>query len=372
MKFSIKKDLLLDNLLNVSRALSTKNLIPVLSGIKFDLTDDGLTLTGSDNEITIQAFIDSKTFNSIKNGSIIIQGKYIVEIIKKLPDDIINIEVIDGLKVLINTKNSEFNLNGMNASEYPKINLESTKKPIIINKTIFKSIINQTSFATSVQETRPLLTGINFKISDEKLECIATDSYRLAKKIIDIKETSEMFNIVVPSKNLNELCKILDDNDEKKLKINIFTNKIIFIFDNIIFQSKLLNGTYPDTSKLIPENYEIKIYATTSDLYDVIDRASLLTNDKEKNIVNLEIKENILIITSNSPEIGKVEEKLEIEKSNDLNLKISFSAKYMMDALKSLESEKVEITFNGEVKPIILKNKDMSNLIQLIVPIKTY
>ncbi len=375
MKFSIKKDLLLEKLLHVSKALSTKNLIPILSGIKFELNEKGLLLTGSDNDITIQAFISKEKDNifNIKNkGSIVIQGKYIVEIIRKLPDDIINIEVIDGLKVLIYTKNSEFNLNGMNASEYPKVDLEKNKKPIKISKKVLRNIINQTSFATSLQETRPLLTGINFKINKGKLECIATDSYRLAKKIIKIDKDINDINIVIPSKNLIELTKILIDDSDDEIEMHIFNNKILFDFDQIIFQSKLLNGTYPDTSKLIPNDFILNITANTNELYDVIDRASLLTNDREKNIINLEVKNNNLIITSNVPEIGKVEEKMEIVKDNNNNFKISFSALYMMDALKALQSEKALISFNGEMKPIIIKDPDNDNLIQLILPIRTY
>ncbi len=371
MKFSIKKEIILNQLLHVSKALSNKNFIPILAGIKFELIESGLLLTGSDNEITIQAFIDSEKFNIIKLGSIVIPGKYIVEIIKKLPDEIINIEIVDGLKLLVSTQRTEFNLNGISAMEYPKINIEKNKKPIIISKNIFKNIINQTSFAFSLQETRPVLTGINFKLNKNTMECTATDSYRLAKKIISIENNDELFDIVIPGKNLIDLNKIIDDNDEK-LEIHIFNNKIIFIFENITFQSKLINGSYPDTTKFIENINILKVYTNTLEFYDVIDRASLLTNDKEKNIVNLEIKDNILILTSNSPEIGKVEERMEIEKNNKVDLKISFSAKYMMEAIKAFESEKIEIIFNEETKPIILKNPYSDDLMQLVLPIRTY
>ncbi|MGI6324878.1 MAG: DNA polymerase III subunit beta [Bacilli bacterium] len=375
MNFSIKKDILLDGLLNVSRALSTKNLIPILSGIKFELKKNGLYLTGSDNDITIQSFIENKKENisNLENeGSIVIQGKYIVEIIRKLPDEIVNIELIDGLKVLIYTKNAKFNLNGMDPTEYPKLDLQTNNKPIILDKKILKNIVNQTSFAASNQETRPLLTGINFKISNNKLECIATDSYRLAKKIIKLDGKNEDNNIIIPSRNLVELTKILLDNDDEKVEMYVFSNKIIFKFDNIIFQSRLLNGTYPDTSKLIPEEYSLSIITNPYELYDVIDRASLLMSDREKNIVNLDINKNNVKITSNSPEIGKVEETMDVENENKETLKISFSATYMMESLRAIQSDRVKILFNGEMKPIILKNPDDDNLIQLILPIRTY
>ena len=201
MKFTIKKELLLDSLIKVSKALSTKNLIPVLGGIKFELKRKKLTLTASDNDITIQAVIESNNDEDFKiesEGSIIIQGKYILDIVRKLPDKYINIEVIDELKILIYSDKSEFNLNGISESEYPNINLEESKKKIDINAGILKSIVNQTAFASSNEESKPVLTGINFNIVGDILECNSTDSYRLARKVIHLDKVSEdNYNIVI-------------------------------------------------------------------------------------------------------------------------------------------------------------------------------
>ena len=184
MKFTIKKDLLLDALIKVSKAISTKNLIPVLGGIKFDLKKKKLVLTASDNDITIQTVIESNSDDEFKidsEGSIIISGKYILDIVRKLPDEYINIEVIDELKILIYTENREFNLNGISESEYPNIGLEESKKKIDLKAGTLKAIVNQTAFATSNEESKPILTGINFNIVGDMLECNATDSYRLAR-----------------------------------------------------------------------------------------------------------------------------------------------------------------------------------------------
>ena len=374
MKIKIKKELLLEGLNKVSKAISTKNLIPILSGIKFELNKDGLTLTASDNDITIQNFIPLKKDNMVieKEGSIIIQGKYILDIVRKLPDEFINIEVIDELKILIYTDNSEFNLNGINKKEYPNISLESSKTFVKVNNKNFKTLINQTVFATSNDESRPILTGVNFKITGNILECNATDSYRLAKKQIMLEsETNESHNIIVPNKNIIEFIKILNDS-ETPLEIHIFNSKLLFKQDNLLFQTRLINGNYPNIDNLIPTDSFLKITSNLSDFYDVIDRASILTSDKEKNIVTLETKDDLLIVKSSSAEIGRVEEKMKINKNNDENIKISFSAKYMMDALKSFEGTNVELSFVGEVKPIIIKDVDDGNLIQLVLPIRTY
>ena len=376
MKLTIKKDILLDALNKVSKAISTKNLIPVLAGIKFELKKKKLTLTASDNDITIQTVININNDEDIKvekEGSIIIQGKYILDIVRKLPDKYINIEVVDELKILIYTENSEFNLNGISEEEYPNINLDESKTQTLIKNSVFKSIVNQTAFASSNEETKPVLTGINFNIVGNILECNSTDSYRLARKVVKLdKTTDENYNIVIPSHNIIEFSRILDEDLDENIEMHISGNKVLFIYKNIKFQSRLINGTYPNTSNLIPNEEFLIISSKLTDLYNVIDRASILTSDKEKNTVTLETNGNILTLKSSSQEIGRVEEKMEITKNNDEDIRISFSAKYMMEALKSFSTETVELHFVGEVKPILVKSSEDETLTQLVLPIRTY
>ena len=371
MKFIIKKNILLDNLLNTSKAISTRNLIPILTGIKFDLTKEGLYLSASDSDISIRTFIAKDDITKIEElGSIVISGKYIVEIIKKLPDTDISIEVVDGFNMIIHTEGSEFNLNGIDPNEFPNLDLEDTKNPIVLNPIVFKNIVNQTFFCTSISETRPLLTGINFKLNNEILDVIATDSYRLARKQIDLKDKYENdFDIVIPSKNLVELSRMLDD-DKENVFLHIFSNKVLFKYKNIIFLSRLISGTYPVSSSIIPVDFKIDIECNYDELYDMIDRASLLTSDKDKNTIKLTLKNKELIISSNSPEIGKVEEKINID--NDGEISISFSSKYMLEAIKSFNSEKIHILMNDDNSPIIIKSDDEVSLVQLVLPIKTY
>ncbi|MCI6107931.1 MAG: DNA polymerase III subunit beta [Tenericutes bacterium] len=375
MKLTIKKDLLLNALNKVSKAISTKNLIPVLAGIKFELKKKKLTLTASDNDITIQTMIEStneEDFKVEQEGSIIIQGKYILDIVRKLPDKYINIEVIDELKILIYTENSEFNLNGISESEYPNIGLEESKKKVHIKASVFKDIVNQTAFASSNEESKPVLTGINFNIVGDVLECNSTDSYRLARKVIKLDGASEEnYNIVIPSHNILEFSRIIDDEDGD-IELHIFNNKILFKTGNLKFESRLINGTYPNTSNLLPDDSYLVVSTNLNAFYDVIDRVSILTSDKEKNIVTLETKGDILVLKSSSVEIGRVEEKMPILKNNSEDIKISFSAKYMMEALKSFSTETVDIHFVGEIKPILIKSSEDETLTQLVLPIRTY
>jgi len=371
MKFIIKQEILLESLYHTSRAISPRNLIPILTGIKFDLTEEGLYLSASDTDISIRCLIPTSDIVEVKElGSIVIGGKYIVEIIKKLPNTDITIEVMDGHKMIVSTDNTEFNLNGINSNEFPNLDLEETSEPIMLKTNLFKKIISQTFFATSKNESRPILTGINFRIDGDLMEVIATDSYRLAKKSIRLdKVLDEIVNIVIPGKNLLELDKIIGDTNEN-LELHIFENKILFKYKNILFLSRLLSGTYPATSSIIPNQFSVMVECSCNGLFEMIDRASLLTSDRDKNTIKLELKNNELVISSNSPEIGKVEEKMRVESNDEIS--ISFSSKYMLDCVKSFETSNVTMYMNNDNSPIIIKSSEDESLVQLVLPIKTY
>ncbi len=372
MKFTIDKNILLESLNNVTRAISIKNVIPVLNGIKFELNSEGLYLTASDTDLTIKSFIErDKIKNVIEEGSIVIQSKYINEIIRKLPDDTVDVEVVDGLKVMIKAKTSQFNLNCLRVDDYPQIKLEYQNNPIILKGGLFKTIIKQTVFAISTQESRPLLTGINFKFQGNIMEVTATDSYRLAKKTLTLNENiNNEINITIPGDNISELDKIICDDEP--VEMHIFSNKILFIYKNITLQSNLLSGNYPNTNNLIPDNFNIIFNTNYNDFYSAIDRASLLTQNKEKNIIKMQTNDNELVISSFASEIGRTEETLSIEKNEGENVGISFSAKYMMDALKTITDTELVVLLNNETKPIVIKSAKDETLVQLILPIKTY
>lgn len=372
MKFSIEKNILLENLNNVVRGISTKNVIPVLNGIKFELKDDGLTLMASDSELTIESFIESKLIKNIEStGTIIISSKYILDIIRKMPSDIINFEMQDSLKIKIYSDFNQYNLNCLDPNDYPNIKLITHKDPVTIKADILKEVINQTSFAISSQELRPILTGLNLKINGDLMEVIATDSYRLAKKNIKLEQPSLVdVNIVIPGKNVVELEHILVDDDE--VSMNVFNNRVLFEYKNLKFQTNILSGNYPNTLNLIPTEFEIIVQAKKAEFMGAVDRAALLTQGKDKNIIKMKIENKEMVINSFASEIGKTEEKVQIDTDEKSNIDISFSAKYMMDALKTIKDEEILILLNNDVKPIVIKSLTDESLIQLILPIKTF
>ena len=236
---------------------------------------------------------------------------------------------------------------------------------------MLKNVIAQTNFAVSTSETRPVLTGVNWLIQDNELICTATDSHRLAVRKVTLEDESENKNVIIPGKALAELNKIMSDSEED---IDIFfaSNQVLFKVGNVNFISRLLEGHYPDTSRLFPENYEIKIGIDNGEFYHAIDRASLLAREGGNNVIKLSTGNELVELSSTSPEIGTVKEEVKADNVDGGNLKISFNSKYMMDALKAIDNDEVEVEFFGTMKPFILKPKDDDSVTQLILPIRTY
>ncbi|HLR52719.1 MAG TPA: DNA polymerase III subunit beta [Candidatus Avamphibacillus sp.] len=377
MKFIIEREKLIASIQDVMKAISSRTAIPILTGMKLEATQHGITLTGSDSDISIESFIpaeneDHVNVEQIEEGSIVLGARYFPDIIRKLPESKVEIETDDNLKVLIRSGNAEFNLNGQDPEEYPQILQVQTENSFELPIDLLKNLIKQTVFAVSNMETRPILTGVNLTLKDSVLNFTATDSHRLASRDIPVETNIEFSNIVIPGKSLNELNKILDDTEEK-VEISMTNNQILFRTKHLKFMSRLLEGNYPETSRLIPDESKTTISVNTKNLLQTIDRASLLAKAEHNNVVRLMTKGNKMIeITGSSSEIGEVVEDLSVQSIEGEDLKISFSSKYMMDALRAMEVDEVNIEFTGAMRPFILRPQNEDPIIQLILPVRTY
>lgn len=377
MKFIIQKENLVQSVQDVMKAITSRTTIPILTGIKIVATHEGVTLTGSDSDISIESFIpkeenDREIVQIQQPGSIVLQAKFFSEIVKKLPTNQVELEV-DNLQTVIRSGKSEFNLNGLDSEEYPHLPQISEEKVFKIPTDLLKSLIKQTVFAVSTSETRPVLTGVNWKVENDALICIATDSHRLALRKAKIDSSKEQsFDIVIPGKSLNELNRILDEDNEQ-VEIVVTENQILFKTKHILFFSRLLEGNYPDTNRLIPTESKTDIVVNSKEFLHAIDRASLLAREGRNNVVKFAtLDKDYIEISSFTPEIGKVVEELAGESIEGEELKISFSAKYMMDALKALEGTEVKISFTGAMRPFVITPINDKTILQLILPVRTY
>lgn len=379
MKFIIQRELLLESLQHVMKAISPRVAIPILTGIKIEASQKGIKLTGSDSDISIESFIPTEddgivNVEDIEEGSIVVQAKYFPDIIRKLPLKTVEIKTDDQHQMTVLSGGSEFHLNGQDAMEYPHLPVIHTENSFEIQSDLLKEMIKQTAFAVSTVETRPILTGVNLRYGDGQLNFVATDSHRLASRTIPLKneENDVSFkNIVIPGKTLNELNKIIEDSNQNII-MSVADNQILFQTKNLNFLSRLLDGNYPETDRLIPEQSKTTVRTKTKSLLQAIDRASLLARENRNNVVKLETKNDRIEISSNTPEVGQVTEDVTTDSIEGDAVKISFSAKYMIEALRIIQEEYVSIHFTGAMRPFVIYPDQNDQVLQLILPVRTY
>ncbi|MEH6941258.1 DNA polymerase III subunit beta [Bacillus sp. JJ722] len=377
MQFIIQRDRLVESVQDVMKAVASRTTIPILTGIKITVSNDSVTLTGSDSDISIESSIPLEEEGNVlveikKTGSIVLPARFFNEIVKKLPMDDVEISVENGLQTIIRSGKAEFNLNGLDADEYPHLPQIEEDSIITIPTDLLKTLIRQTVYAVSTSETRPILTGVKWNVENGDIICTATDSHRLALRKAKVESNAvESYNVVIPGKSLTELSKILDDS-QNPVSIVITNNQILFKAKHLLFFSRLLEGNYPDTSRLIPSESKTDITVNTKDFLQSIVRASLLGEGKN-NIVKLStIGQSGVEISSNIPEIGKVVEEVQAESISGEELKISFNAKFMMDALRALEGSEIRINFTGAMRPFVIRPQHDDSMLQLILPVRTY
>lgn len=374
MIFSVDRDVLLNQLLIVQKGLPSKTPLPILYAVKFEVNEDHILLTSSNTDVAIQVLLDDHSLKISEPGKVAIPGRYLIEIIRKVVSQKVEFALIEDKLIVIKADRSEFKLRLMDVEDYPDIDFLDLDDPIVLDSQLIKQIIKETNYATATSEKRPILTGVNFKYHDNHLYCVATDSYRLSQKNVKLRTHSKHFDIVIPNKSLDELNKILDTyHDDVELFIN--PNKVLFKMNKILFQTRLLEGTYPDTLRIIPTEFPVIIPFNKEELLAAVERVSLLSpRDRETNynIIKMNLRaDKVVEISSTNNEVGDANE--EIIPSSDVTgpvIKIAFSSRYLVEALKSFSSQEVFIQFAGEVKPFVMKGSLDQDLLHLILPVR--
>lgn len=378
MQFTITRDRFVQDVQHVAKAVSSRTTIPILTGIKIVAAEDGITLTGSDSDVSIETFIpkedaDSEIVTIQQPGSIVLQARFFAEIVKKLPGDDIEISVTDQFATTIRSGSSVFNLNGLDPEEYPRLPQLEEDLLFKLPQDMLKNMIRQTVFAVSTQETRPVLTGVNLETEDGELICTATDSHRLAirKAKIEKNDNSLTFeNVVIPGKSLIELSKIIDDSNDL-IDVVVTENQVLFKMENLLFFSRLLEGKYPVTKSMIPTQSKTSLHLKTKSFLHTLERALLLSREGKNNVINLKTLDGQVEITSISPEVGKVTEHIDAQIEGE-EMRISFNGKNVIDALKVIDSEDIHVMFTGAMSPFVIKPIDHDHYLHLFSPVRTY
>lgn len=378
MKFSIKRSAFIQGINMVSRAISSKTTIPILTGLKLSASNEGLVLTGSNADVSIETVIDRNDADNEliieEEGSIVLPARFFSGIVKKLPSDKMTLSVANGFQTEITSGTSSFTINGLDAADYPHLPEIENDNEISLSGDVFKEIINQTVIAVSNQESRPILTGVHFVLKDGTLFAVATDSHRLSQRKVALPDNQGEYDVIIPGSSLSELSKMISD-DTENVKMKITENQVLFTIGNTYFYSRLLEGTYPDTSRLIPKDSETNVQFDAYELLGAIERASLLSHESRNNVVKLTIKANVkqVTISGNSPDVGNVEEEVESKEVVGNDLEISFNPDYMKDALRAFGHSMINVSFTSSLRPFTLvPSEDAENFIELITPVRTF
>ncbi|HHL0970284.1 TPA: DNA polymerase III subunit beta [Bacillus cereus] len=376
MEFIVNHKQFTQALSEVNKAISTKSLIPILSGIKITADQSGITLIASNSNIFIEKFIpvsieDEKIATILKAGTIVVPAKYFIEIIKKMPSDIA-IKSKNEQLITIQSEEITLSLNGFPADEFPNVPLIDNHAEIKVETEQLIEVFKQTVFAVAKNESRPVLTGVHIELSNNKLICAATDSHRLA-----IRETllssDVKSNCIVPSVTISELLKLMNSNSEF-VYIYLSESHIIFTFGTTTLYSRLIEGKYPNISNLIPNDFKTIINIDRKKILQGVDRSSLLASEWANNNVNLEIiNESTIKISSNASQIGQISETQQIDAiQGEKQLNISFDGRFMVDALRAIKEETITLSFGGSMRPILIEAGEQSAAVHLISPVRAY
>ncbi|PKM80453.1 MAG: DNA polymerase III subunit beta [Firmicutes bacterium HGW-Firmicutes-14] len=367
LKFSASKDSLSYVVQVVQRAVSTKNPLPVLSGILLKVNEGNLTLTATDLELGIECTVPVTVE---EEGGVVLPARYLGDIVRRLPDVKIRVEVNkENNNTCIRYGQSEFNLLGISAGDFPMLPTVDGETTISIKQDLLKNMIRQVGFSVSSDDNRPIFTGVLMEIEKGTIKLVATDTHRLAYRLGNIgeKETDLVKSVIIPGKTLNELNRIMSGEDDD-LKIAFGDNQVVFEMPGIRFISRLIEGQFPNYKQVIPQGCKSKIKIKTRDLLESTERASLLAKEGS-NVVRFSVEKNNMIISSNSPEIGKIEEQIPVETEGE-ETQIAFNSRYIIDVLKVIDAEEILLELTGSLSPGIIKPADNENYIYLILPIR--
>ena len=358
MKLICSKSNLLNGVNIVSKAVPSKTTMSILECILIDATKGQITLTANDMELGIETVIEGEI---IEKGIIALDAKIFLEMVRKLPDNDVTIETDSSYKTIITCEKATFNIIGK--SYLPQIERSDS---ILLSQFTLKEVIRQTIFSIADNFTNKILTGELFEINGNLLKVVSSDGLRISLRRIELKNTYPDKKVIVPGKTLNEISKILSGDADKDVNL-FFTDKhILFEFDNTTVVSRLIEGEYLKIDNILSADYETKVKINKREFLSCIDRSTLLVKEADKKPIILDIKDDVMELKMNSI-VGSLDEEIDIVK-NGKDLMIGFDPKFLIDALKVIDDEDIEIKLLNPKAPCFIKDEQES-YIYLILPV---
>lgn len=371
MRFTINKNELLKGLSLVSKAIPQKAELPILANVKLALTEKGLEITGTDNNMTIQTTVpfmigDQEVIRNYQEGETLIASKIVTEVVRHMEDEYVTFELIDNTILKIEDTKSNFKLNSINAEEYPQIDLSMSGATLEVKASDLLALVDSTAFAASIKETRPILTAVNMELSNGVLSATATDTARLARKKINV-DSDAHFVANIPAKKLIDIVRSFEDVEN--VNIAVSDKKAVFAFANTVISTRLTNGDYPNTKNIIPTSFSYFLEVNAQEFLKAMERVSLLSAEYE-GVVKMIMDQDEVEMISRSTLVGSANEKLQVFQFSGEHLEISFRAAFVADAIRACKSEDVTIAFIGEMKPFVVKNNKDESIDMLVTPLR--
>lgn len=363
MKIICKKSDLSNSVNIVLKAVPAKSTMPILECIVIEVKGETIKLLSNDMELAIETLVKGSI---IQEGTIAINAKVFSEIIRKLPDNDITIETDDNYACLITCEKAKFNISGKSNEEFPDIPLIERNQSIVISQFSLKEIIRQTVFSISDNESNKIMTGELFEINGDEFKVVSLDGHRISIRKIKLKEAYDSIKVIVPGKTLNEISKILSGEMDEEVKIFFTSKHIVFEFNDTMVLSRLIEGEYYKINQMLSSDYETKVTINKKEFLSCIDRATLLIKESEKKPIIINVTGESMELKINSA-IGSMNEEIDIVKEGK-DILIGFNPKFLMDALRVIDEEEVDIYLFNPKAPCFIKDKEES-YIYLILPI---
>jgi len=363
MKLIISKSNLLSGLQIASKAVSNKTTMSILECIMVDATKGIITLTGNDMDLGIETIIEGEI---VEKGAIALDAKIFLEIVRKLPDSEITIETDSSYKTTIICEKAKFTIIGKSGEDFSYLPIVERDDSIVVSQFTLKEVVRQTIFAISDNDNNKLMTGELFEIKDDVLRVVALDGFRVSIRKIQLREAYSPKKVVVPGKTLNEVSKILPGNADSFVTISFTPKHIVFEFDNTTVVSRLIEGEYFKIDQMLSNDYETKVKVNKKELLSCIDRATLLVKEGDKKPIIINFLDESMELKINSI-LGSMNEDIDIEKQGK-DLMIGFNPKFMIDALRVIDDEEVDLYMVNSKAPCFIKNEEES-YIYMILPV---
>lgn len=363
MKFVCSKSNLLTGVQTVSKAVPSKTTMSILECILIDTTKGNITLTANDMELGIETVIEG---NIIEKGIIALDAKIFLDIVRKLPDSDITVEVDNSYKTTITCEKAKFNIIGKSGEDFSYLPQIERNESVMVSQYTLKEVIRQTIFSIADNDNNKIMSGELFEINENELKVVSLDGHRISIRKIDLKNSYLHKKVIVPGKTLNEISKILSGDADKDVTMSFTSKHVVFEFDNTTVVSRLIEGEYFKIDQMLSSDYETKVKINKREFLDCIDRATLLVKEGDKKPIIINITDDNMELKINST-VGSMNENIDITKSGK-DLMIGFNPKFLIDALKVIDDEEIEIYLVNPKAPCFIKDA-AEKYIYLILPV---